>query len=807
MANNFGLRISERMAGHFSFYKNHSEIIEAEVSYPFSFDINAFTLKPFSHPCPLIFEGNCDLVGFPLLPIQKLEERRPKACGSMTISFWGVAYDFSCDLPGIGKVQIRGKKVYAWKKGGPLNWKVFRASLVTLPISIYQLQKDGAEEKIGDGEMSYLNPLWQFGFGLRICSKKYSFRPRGKLAERLLRVGTTLVPISSQKFDLKVVGKGIEEQLNCSPYIIYKTIKLNYIILNIISLLFYFKTFLSLDLVKQEKLLNFIRGNALLTFSLLPMFISILNSMFCDRKFLAEKGQNIIAPPKGVEPEPWSKLHFTPSFGVHREKDIEVDVLVIGSGAGGASLAYELARKGHAVAIVEEGAYYKRPDLSGLTGEMIRKLYRSHGINFSYSNSALWIPTGKCVGGTTMINSGTCIRTPTKVSARWKKELGIDLAQELEKYFPEVEQMLNAGPVPENIQGGVRHVLQKGLVGTPYHVRPLNRAENGCDGQSFCAIGCPTGAKRSTAISYIPEAMKNNAYLFSEYHVDKLMIHEGRVTGAHAKVANFGPEFDLTFHAKKTVLAAGTFGTPQLMRESNLHTHLRHLGQNLSVHPACTVGALFDHEVRESLFVPQSLGVFGIGSGEYALEGYTLPVDSIAAAFAKFGGELEEIFENINKFANFSSMISDTTYGKIIFTPFGPMPEYMMDGEMCKLAKESSFLLAEIFLKAGAKKVYLPFIGYEAVSSADQLATLRKKKLAPSQITFSAHHPLGTCRMGNHPDLSVVDQNCKVWGVRDLFISDGSVIPGPLGVNPQVTIMANSLRVANFINQQLINGG
>lgn len=807
MEKKIGLRISERMAGHISFSKDYCEKVKANVFYPFAFKINAFTLKPLNYPCALVFEGVCDLVGFPLLSKQKLEERRPFVSGSMKISLAGVAYDFICQLPGIGKVRIVGKKSYAWKQGGPFNWPTFRDSLITLPLSVYLLSEiEGEkEQQIGQGEMRYLNPLWQFAFGLRLCQAQYAYRPRGKLAQKLVKVGCAFVPSSSRKFDLKVVAQGIEEQLNCSPYVVYQTIKLNYILLNIISFLLFFNSFLTLSLGKQEKLLRFIRRKSFLKFCLLPLFVSVLNSMFSDRKFLKEKGQNIVVPPLEQEPEVGASLHITPSFGPGREKNIEVDVLVIGSGAGGASLAYQLARKGHAVAIVEEGAYFKRPDLTGMTGEMIRKLYRSHGINFSYSNAALWIPTGKCVGGTTMINSGTCIRTPDSILKKWKSNLGLDL--DLNKYFPAVEEMLNVGLVPEAIQGGIRKVLEKGLDDHgPYQLGALNRAERGCDGQSFCAVGCPTGAKQSTAVSFIPAALKHHAHLFSEYHVDKLLMKNGRVTGAHAQVSGFGPEFDLVFHAKKTVVAAGAFGSPQLLYQSGMHHHLRQLGQNLSIHPACTVGGLFNEKVRESLFVPQSLGVFGIGAGDYALEGYTLPVDTIAAALTQFGSELEEIFENINYFANFSSMISDTSLGKIIFTKQGPIPEYMMDGRLCQLAKESSLLLAEIFFKANAKKVYLPFNGSDVVNNMSELSLLKKKKISASQIVFSAHHPLGTCRMGNHPDQSVVDQQGKVWGLKDLFISDGSVIPGPLGVNPQVTIMANSLRIADFIDGQLKEG-
>lgn len=90
----------------------------------------------------------------------------------------------------------------------------------------------------------------------------------------------------------------------------------------------------------------------------------------------------------------------------------------------GAPMAYELARKGYAVAIVEEGHYYKRADFTGQRIEMMSKVYRNKGLSFCLSNAPIWIPTGKCVGGTTTINSGTCMRPPKNVIERWEASLG-----------------------------------------------------------------------------------------------------------------------------------------------------------------------------------------------------------------------------------------------------------------------------------------------------------------------------------------------------------------------------------------------
>ena len=305
--------------------------------------------------------------------------------------------------------------------------------------------------------------------------------------------------------------------------------------------------------------------------------------------------------------------------------------------------------------VVLERTLFRRQDLSGLAADMMRKLYTQAGIQFSLSNALFGFPQELC-RGTTFINSGTCIRTPPEVQERWRGILGLDI--NLEKYFPAVEEMLGGvPPVPANIQGGVARVLARGLQGTGYTYGPLRRAETGCDGQSSCIAGCPISAKRSTAVSFLPEALKRNAFLFSHMRVKKILVENGQAVGVVAGVPGFGQEFEMTVKARMVVLAAGTFGTPQILYRSGLHKSNSHIGRHLTIHPAFTIGGLFSEVVRETLFVPQSLGVFGIEGGDYVLEGYTLPVDVIPAAMGQWGKELTGLMSEVQHFTNFSSMM------------------------------------------------------------------------------------------------------------------------------------------------------
>src|SRR5690606_10831776 len=140
------------------------------------------------------------------------------------------------------------------------------------------------------------------------------------------------------------------------------------------------------------------------------------------------------------------------------------------------------------------------------------------------------LPTGKCVGGTTTINSGTSMRTPEHVLDRWEVELGLP-RRDLEKYFPQVEDMLNSRPVPKELQGTISDILLESEEARKLRPRVLARADQGCDGQGLCVLGCPTGAKRSTDISFMAEALKHNAFLFSHYRVEEIIVEDGKAKG------------------------------------------------------------------------------------------------------------------------------------------------------------------------------------------------------------------------------------------------------------------------------------
>ena len=177
-------------------------------------------------------------------------------------------------------------------------------------------------------------------------------------------------------------------------------------------------------------------------------------------------------------------------------------------------VAKELAETGHAVVLLEEGDYITRADFTGHAAEMQRKLYRDMGATLSIGNAVIPIPLGHTVGGTTTINSGTCYRTPDRVLRDWVRELGLaELAPEhMAPYFERVEAdaRRRAGR-RRSISAAWRASSRAAATRSATRTTRSRRNAPECDGQGVCCFGCPTDAKRSTNVTYVPLALKAGA--------------------------------------------------------------------------------------------------------------------------------------------------------------------------------------------------------------------------------------------------------------------------------------------------------
>ncbi len=298
---------------------------------------------------------------------------------------------------------------------------------------------------------------------------------------------------------------------------------------------------------------------------------------------------------------------------------IDCDAVVIGSGAGGAPIAAELAEAGFDVVVLEEGSYYQTRDFTANTSQMVRQLYRDGGATIAIGNPPIMFQEGRAVGGSTVINGGMSWRTPDDILAHWRVETGIgDLdAKQLEPYYERVERRIHVARMDDDAIGNDNWLLKKGADAKGWKIVGNLRNQAHCVGSNRCAFGCPTGAKQSALVSYIPRALHFGARVYADVRVSRVTFHGKRATGVIGRSA---AGHHVVVRAKLVVVACGAIHTPALLARSGVRSRSGLLGRNLALHPNVKVVAIFDEavtgwkgahqafQVRE--FVDQGLGCF-----------------------------------------------------------------------------------------------------------------------------------------------------------------------------------------------------
>jgi choline dehydrogenase-like flavoprotein len=494
------------------------------------------------------------------------------------------------------------------------------------------------------------------------------------------------------------------------------------------------------------------------------------------------------------------------------EKDLveEVDVCVIGSGAGGAIAAMRLAKAGRSVVVIEEGPYADVNDFHGDALTMTKKLYRAGGLVNSFGWPTILIPVGRCVGGTTVINSGTSFRTPPKVFQWWVDRFGLTnwSPDRLAKYFDEVEQLLEVAPAEEAVQSQSGRVFSRGAQTLGLTIEPITRNAPGCAGSGVCCFGCPTNAKKSMQLNAVPMAMQAGARVYAKCRAERIVTMRRHASEVRCRFIDpvsraKGPE--LIVRAKAVVVACGTLFTPVLLKRSKLPNPSRALGKNLTLHPATKVFALMDEDVQGWKGIPQGFHSESLVEEGIKLEGIFLPPTFAAGTLLLTGREHREAMENYNKLAIFGMMVSDTSRGRVVRGIGGhAVPLYNINREDLPKYQRGITALANAFFAAGALKVFTGIHTLPVVTKEEGAQAIAKLRLRNKDLDLQAFHPLGTCRMGADPREAVVDPNGRLYGLDNLFVADGSIFPTSLGVNPQETIMAASLKIADFIDRECL---
>jgi choline dehydrogenase-like flavoprotein len=491
------------------------------------------------------------------------------------------------------------------------------------------------------------------------------------------------------------------------------------------------------------------------------------------------------------------------------EKDLEehCDVVIVGSGAGGAVMAKELAEAGLDVVVLEEGPHIPGTVYGKLRPtESLRRMGREAGTTavFGIGDTPLiTVMAGRVVGGSSVLTGGVCFRVPSMIHHRWVKERGLTMLSEkdLDAAFCAVERESHVETVPEEMRSLGTQKFVAGAKSLGITMKPLRRNTKDCCGCGRCNFGCPHGAKMSVDVTYLPKAMKAGARVYSDCLAEEITSLGGRARGVRGVILRDDeqgravPHRKFYVRAKTVVVAAGSVHTPVLLMKSGFRS--RALGKHLTLHPGFRIVARFDDPVYGWRGALQSAYSDHFERDGITLNGLFVPPNVLAAAMPGVGRAFYDRVSQVGHLAIFGGMVHDEGGGRIFRGPGRePVIFYKLSRENKAGMVRGIQILAECFFAGGAREIYLPIFGSEPLRSVNEIASKVTDAIPARRMECVTFHPLGSARMSLDENTGVVDPWGKTHELDGVYVADGSVVPTSIGVNSQLTIMAMATRIA-----------
>jgi choline dehydrogenase-like flavoprotein len=481
-------------------------------------------------------------------------------------------------------------------------------------------------------------------------------------------------------------------------------------------------------------------------------------------------------------------------------REIQADVAVIGSGAGGSVVALQLAKAGYKTVIIEEGPLPTSEILGFEPGEKLRSLYRFSGINPMFGSPMINYGEGRCVGGTTVVNAGYASRIPDNVIDEWRQHHGYEdgIVDRLQANLDHFWERLNGSTPTLDAENRDSHKLKQGCEKLGWKYGLSERFVEECQNLNNCTVGCPVNAKKSTLVSLLPEFLEHGGHILYNARCQKLV----QSSGSDARISRIlisGTGGKIEIMAKYFFVCCGPLQSPALLRRNGIKNNV---GDSFQLHINLKFLATYADRINAEKGTVSQIHV-----REFEDQGVLISAANYYEEFvlASVGHlphrELAEIAEKWDHHGLFVTQFRSKSRVRVRSMNGTPVMKRRSAELDVETIRESIVETSRVLFASGAEEIHLPIMGQSKVKNLDQ-AIETARQFDPNSVDAISVHGMSSCPMTKDPASHVVDFDGRIRGMENLYVADASVIPTNTGESPQATVMAFAkLIVDNFIDR------